>query len=148
MAKEGGEAVVVVHRPPLERVVVALRALQSHTKKDLRSLLGNEVRLFGYQLEVGRRRSEGRAAAGQQFAHNLVEGSLRRKRVAQVAPEQRRSFGLHRLRIDLQHVGPHRCLRCSKLGTLEQLIDQQRALVFAGVIQERARRLGCRQHAR
>lgn len=52
LAEECGEPVVVVHRPALERMVVALRALQAHTKEHLRGFFGDEMRLLRDQLEV------------------------------------------------------------------------------------------------
>ncbi len=35
LGEEGGEAVVIVHRPAIERMIMALRALNAHAHEDL-----------------------------------------------------------------------------------------------------------------
>ncbi len=41
LAEEGGESVVVVHRPAVEWVVVTLRALDARAHEDLGDILGD-----------------------------------------------------------------------------------------------------------
>ena len=45
LREEGGEAVVVVHRPAVERMVVALGALDAHAHEDLGDVLGRLQRV-------------------------------------------------------------------------------------------------------
>ena len=87
------------------------------------------MRLARDELEVGRCVRERRARRREQLAHRLIERPLLLKLLAQPTTEHRRALLLHRLRIDLQHVGPHRRLQRRELRSLQQLIDEPRALV-------------------
>ena len=147
LAEERGDAVVVVHRPPLERVVVALRALQSHAQEHLRGLLRDEMRLARDELEVGRRVRERRPRRSEQLAHRLVERALLLELRAQPTSEHRGALLLHRQRVDLQHVGPHRRLQCRERRPFEQFVDEPRALVRPRIGDKRAHRVWRRQRA-
>src|SRR5205807_6100701 len=72
-AEEGGEAVVVVLRPALERVVVALGALEADAEEDLGGGLGAGLRVAQGAVVVGRGPGVGAAPAGDQLAGELVE---------------------------------------------------------------------------
>ena len=73
LAEEGGEAVVVVHRPAVEGMVVALGALHPHAHEDLGHVLGRLQRVGLDLVEIRRRRGERAAAGGQQLPHDLVQ---------------------------------------------------------------------------
>ena len=53
--KERGHAVVIILRPPFERMVVTLRALQAGTEEDLRNRLDTIVGVGRGSIKVGRR---------------------------------------------------------------------------------------------
>ncbi len=65
LREEGGEAVVVVHRPAVERMVVALGALRADAHEDLGHVLGRLQRV-ALDLIVVRGRVLERAAAGRE----------------------------------------------------------------------------------
>ena len=69
--EEGGEAVVVVLRPALERVVVALGALDPDAQEELGRRLDRVLRVAADPVVVGGRVPEGRAVGGQQLADEL-----------------------------------------------------------------------------
>ena len=70
--EEGGEAVVVVLRPALERVVVALGALDADAEEELGGRLDRVLRVAADPVVVGRRVLEGRAVGREQLADELV----------------------------------------------------------------------------
>ena len=55
LAEERGKAVVVVHRPAIERVIVALRALSLDPHEDLGHVLGRLERVAFNLIEIRRR---------------------------------------------------------------------------------------------
>ena len=73
LREERGEAVVVVHRPAVERMVVALGALRAHAHEDLGHVLGGLQRVAFDLVEVGRRVLERAAVGAEQLLHHLVE---------------------------------------------------------------------------
>ena len=73
LGEEGGEAVVVIHGPTVEGVVVALSALDAHTAKNLGDIF-REGGWCGLGLViVGRWFLEGSAGGGKDFADNLID---------------------------------------------------------------------------
>ena len=64
--EERGELVVVVLRPVVERMVVALGALHADAEEDLGRRLGADVRVAQGAVVVGRRLLVGAAPAGDQ----------------------------------------------------------------------------------
>ena len=84
-----GHAVVVVLRPALERVVVALRALHPHAEEQLGRRLGEALRVLGDAVVVGRRVGERVAAGGEQLAHDLVERRVLRRSARGATPGSR-----------------------------------------------------------
>ena len=67
LREEGGEAVVVVHRPAVERMVVALGALDAHAHEHLGDVLRDLQRVGLVLVVVGGRILEG-AALGRRAA--------------------------------------------------------------------------------
>src|SRR5262245_7003062 len=72
LAEERSKAVVVVHRPAVERMIVALRALYARAEKRLSDVLCQKLRR-GFGLVIARRRIFKCPAAGRnEFGHDLV----------------------------------------------------------------------------
>src|SRR5438105_2879155 len=67
------DAVVVVLRPALERMVVTLRALDADAEEQLGGRLGGVLRVAAGPPVVGGRIAECAAAGGEQLAGKLVE---------------------------------------------------------------------------
>ena len=65
--------VIIVLRPTVERMVVALGALQSRAEEHLRGRLGACGWIAAGAIVVGRRRAVGAAAGGNQLANKLIE---------------------------------------------------------------------------
>ncbi len=145
--EERGEAVVVVLAVLLERMMVALGALQPHAEEELGRRLGQLRRIVGDAVVVGRAARVDRALGRDQLADELVE----------------RLVGAERLLDPVVH-GPHALLAqlvagvADQVGPLErpaggvlvvvdvlgrvageaqQAIDQLRALVGIGRLEER-----------
>ena len=76
LAEEGDEAAVVGHRPAVERMIVALRALDAGAEERLRGVL-RELQRIDFQLVVVRRGIiEVRAGGGDELARHLVDGHI------------------------------------------------------------------------
>ncbi len=75
--EEADEAVVIVLRPPVERMVVALRALHAHAREHLRHILRHSLRIVlalrQHGVKIHRRVTQIAARAGDLSAHELVE---------------------------------------------------------------------------
>src|SRR5262245_40300521 len=83
LAEERGEAVVVVHRPAVEGMIVTLRALDARAEKRLSDVLCQKLRR-GFGLVIARRGIVERPTAGwNEFRHNLVNGSAGANPLAQ-----------------------------------------------------------------
>ena len=76
VGEEGGEAVVVVHRPAVEGMVVALGALDPHSHEDLRDVLRRLERVALVLEVVCLRLGEGAPLGREQFAHQRVDGCV------------------------------------------------------------------------
>ena len=90
LGEEGVEAVVVVHRPAVERMVVALGALDAHAHEHLGDVLG-QLEAVELALVVVHRRDGHRAAVGgQEVDDDLVDRAVLADLVGQpVVVEQR-----------------------------------------------------------
>ena len=77
--EERRHAVVVVLRPALERMVVALGTLQASAKEHLRDRLDAVVGVGRRAIEVGRRVLERAALCDEQLAGELVVGHVARE---------------------------------------------------------------------
>ena len=125
LGEEGGEAVVVVLGPAVERVVVALGALDPHAHEHLGHTLGEGEGLGGCLVEVGGRVLERPSAGSQQLLHHLVHGHVLGKPLHQpVVVEEHGFVADGDGRADLEELGPlvHPDLR--ELLALEQLVNQ------------------------
>ena len=101
-----GPVVVVALRPAIERVIVALRALQPSPEEHLRGGLGQFLRLANRTKIVGRRVGVCAAAGGNdrpgEFIHRRVIGDA----IANPAVKQLHTFGVERAHLNVQQVGP------------------------------------------
>ena len=70
---EGLEAIVVIHRPAVERMVVALRALKAHSHEYLGDIFRNLQRVALDLIVIGGRIRKRAAVGGEEFLHDLVE---------------------------------------------------------------------------
>ena len=65
LGKEGREPKIVIHRPTVEGVVVALGALDAHAHEGLRDILREFERVALDLIEIGCGRLEARARGGE-----------------------------------------------------------------------------------
>ena len=80
--EERRKAVVVVLAPFLERMVVALGALQSHPQEHLRRVVDERTGFAELAIPLDRRRGLRAAAGGEDSAHELVVGHVLRQALA------------------------------------------------------------------
>ena len=74
--------VVIILRPFVERMIVALGAAQLRAEEDLRNRLGAGDRLANGPIKIRRRIVIGAAARGDEFARELVERLVLRHALA------------------------------------------------------------------
>ena len=74
LGKKSRKAVVVIHGPAVEGVVMTLCALDSRSHEDLGHVLGALLHIVLEFEVVGGRDLEGPAAGGKQLIDDLVEG--------------------------------------------------------------------------
>ena len=139
--KETGEAVVIIQRPTIERMVVALSTLNARAEEDLSEVLGRLLRRepFVGGVEVRRRLLDVAAVADDQFRNELIERPIRGHLV--VNP---RGVGPHRLLIaavlrlivdssDAEQLAPLHRPQVDELFAVEQRVDQLHTFVFDSV---------------
>ena len=73
LAEERGETVIVVHRPTIERMIVALGTLNPHSEKRLRDVLGKLAIVRLDLIEIRRRCVERAAFRGDHTSQQIVE---------------------------------------------------------------------------
>ena len=138
LGEERGEAVVIVHRPAVEGMVVALGALDAHAHEDLGGVFG-ELEHVLLDLEVvGGRVGEGAAFRGEHLADELVERHVAGDAFAQPLVVVESGFVGDLLRAvvegaDLQELGPFHHPHFGEFFAFEQFIDEGGAFVRAGV---------------
>jgi hypothetical protein len=137
LAEERGEPVVVVHRPAVERVVVALGALDAGAEEHLGDVLREELRgRLGLEVVDGRV-LERAARRREQFADDLVERRAGPDPVAEplvVELEPLRADAVDGA--DLEQLGPLHDPDVAELLAREQRIDQLLALLRVRVGEE------------
>ena len=144
LREEVREAVVVVHRPAVERMIVTLRALDAHAHEDLRGVLG-DLQGVGRHLIIVRRRLAERAAVGdEELAHNLVDRDVGKHLVAQPVEvgERRLLAELILPRTNLEQLGELHHPQVRELGPVQERLDEMLALGRA-LITEEALQLIC-----
>ena len=124
----GRQVIVLALRPALERMVVALIAVETHAQEQLGRVFH---RLFrrAEDLVVGRRRIFERRAAGRQDrVHELVVGHVARHGLLDPAAQGKRPLLAQELAIHLQQVGPLVGPQLDVVAAADQPIDQLVAL--------------------
>ena len=137
LREEGGEAVIVVLRPALERVVVALGALNAHAQEELRRGLDGRFGIAADPVIVGGRVLERRAVGRQQLADQLVHRQVALQALANPAMEDVGPLGLDQSAVRAEDVGELQGPEVVKLGTDEEPVDDVVAASGGGIRQER-----------
>src|SRR6266849_1205044 len=73
-SEEGRQAVIVLLRPLVERMVVTLGALQTDAEKHFAKGFGSALRIAQSAIKVGRRVVIGASFGGDQLAGKFIEG--------------------------------------------------------------------------
>ena len=121
--EEGGKLVVIVLRPAIERVVVALGTLHAHAEKNLGSGLGPGVGVAQGPVVVGSRLLVGAAPAGDQLPGQQVERLVVGHRLAEPFVEHLHALAIELLFLVAEQVGPFEGPELGILRPLEQGID-------------------------
>ena len=131
--KDARPVVVIVLRPAIKWMIVALRTLETGAEEQLRR--GNRAR---HGIAVGpiiiRRRIEIAAAApANQFTHELIHRLVARDALTNPLVKGLHAFPIQNLLLVLQQIRPFHRPKIGELGTFEQLIHEPRALALASV---------------
>ena len=130
LCEERREAVVVVERPAVERVIVALRALDAHAHEDLRRILG-ELQRVRLDLVIGRGRVvESAARSRQQALHDVVQRRVGQHLVPQPLEVEQRALRIDHVvaRADFEQLGPFHHPQVGEFLAAEQPVHQPVAL--------------------
>ena len=124
----GGRLVILILCPALERVVVALVAVEACGQKKVRCVLHDRVRFTQNLVVRGGRVVLVRAAGGDHFVGELVVWRVAGDLVANPFAELRRALGAEELAVHLQQVGPLVCPVVDVVFVADQFVDQLVAL--------------------
>ena len=137
LGKEVGEAVVVVHRPTIEWMVVALGALDPHSQEHLRHIFCHLQRVGFVLVVVGGRIAERASLAREKFAKELVDWHISLDPLLQpVVVEQHRLVGDLGRGADHQQFRPLHHPHLDEFLPLEQAIHEVLALGGVGALQK------------
>ena len=106
VAKEGSQAVIVVERPVVKRVVMTTGALKPNAQKHLGDGFGGGVRIAIGAIETRRRIRPRRALRREQLADERAQGGVGGDLITQPALEDPDAFRTHRLFFVAQQVRP------------------------------------------
>ena len=134
--EERGHAVVVVLRPALERMVVALGALHANAEEELGGRFRQILRIACDAVKISRRVGERASPGNQQIADDLVEWDISFDLLAQPILVDVRPLLLDSLAAATQHVGPFQRPEVRIFRAFQQAVDQSGALVAIGAVQE------------
>ena len=126
MREQVGPIVVVVLRPAVEGMVVALGALQSRAEEHLGGRLGARCRITVGTIEVRGGIAVSAAVGGDQLADEPIERLVLSDALANPVVEVLDTFFVERMRFDPQQVRPFQRPKVRELRTLEQPIDESR----------------------
>ena len=148
LREEGGEAVIVVLGPALERVVVALGALDADAQEELGGRLDGVLRVAADPVVVGGGIRVGRAVGGQELADELVHRHVPLECRADPAVEDVGPLGLDQAAVGAEDVGELEGPEVVELGPVEQPVDHLVAAVASAGGQELLDLLGRGQESR
>src|SRR5262245_25835994 len=146
LAEERCEAVVVVHRPAVEGMIVALRALDARAEKRLSNILCQKLRR-GFGLVITRCRiGECPAARWNRFGHNLVNRSAGANLLAQPLIIESQTLRAHAIiGADLEELSPPHHPQIEKFFAFHECVDELVTLVGGLIAEKRSSLFGCRQ---
>ncbi len=141
LGEEGGEAVVVVHGPAVEGVIVALGTLDAGAHEDLGDVFGEFEDVLLDLIEVGGGAGECAALCGKELADEFVERHVGGDTFAEPLVVVERGFVGDLLRTivegaDLHELGPFHDPHLGELLAAQQFIDENVALFGAGIGEE------------
>src|SRR5256885_1677021 len=102
--KEVGPVVVIVLRPAVERMIVALGALQARAEEHLRRRFGARGGIAVGTVEIRRGTAVGAAAGSDEFAHEFVQRLFFDDALANPMMEVLHAFLVERMGFDAQEV--------------------------------------------
>ena len=134
LREETSKSVIVVHRPAIERMVVTLRALQTHAHEDLGHVLRHLQRLALNLIVVGGWIGKRAAITGQNFLHDFVDRHIVSNFVLQPVEVEQRVLVTNLIGsvgADLKQFSPLHHPHFNELFTVEQLVHQLVAFIPA-----------------
>lgn len=136
--EHGGPIVVIVLGPAVERVVVALGAIEAGAEEDLGDGEGAVDGSAVGAMKVGGWMAVGAAAGGDQFAGHDIEGFVAFDAVADPAVEDDHALAVEGAFLDAQEVGPFQRPEIGELGTFKGGVDGARPFVRGRIVDEGA----------
>ena len=134
LGKERGEAVIIVHGPAIEGMIVTLRTLGANAHEDLSHILRRLQGVALNLIEVGGRSLECPAAGGDHLPHDFVDWRLSGQLVGQPARVLVGRLVTHTVvTLDQQQLGPLHRPDFTELLAIEESIDQCLAFVRRGI---------------
>ena len=118
--EERGQLMVIVLRPAIERMVVALGTLHADAEKNLGGRLGPAVGVAQGPIVIGGRLVVGAAAAGDQFAGEFIERLVAGDGVADPFIKDLHAAPVELLFLIAEQIGPFESPELGKLGTFQQ----------------------------
>ena len=130
LAEERGKPVVVVHRPAVEGMIVALGTLDPQAHEHLGHVLGRFQRVTLDLVKIGGRVPERAAAGGQQLANHLVQRLVAGYSIGEPGGVEEGRLVAHLVaRLNHQQLGPFHRPNLGKLLPLDQPLDELAPLV-------------------
>ena len=126
----GAERVILVLGPALERMIVALVAVETNTQEGLRDILGHFARITECAEIIAGRVFEGASLGEDEVAHQLIVGTIGRELFLNPAAENPHALSAEVLRIALEQVGEFVGPEPGEGGGTDQFIDQSFALLL------------------
>src|SRR5262249_44284770 len=127
--KRRPDAVVIVLRPALEGMVVALGALNADPEEELGRRFGGVLRIAAGAPVIGGRIVIGATAGGEQLPGELIEGLVIADALVQPEPELLHAGWIELLRVGAQNVAGHQRPERRVVVGIDERVNQLIALV-------------------
>ena len=127
---------VIILSPSLERMIVALRTLNSHTHKQLSRSFGAIIGSVGRPVEVGRGHMIGAPFSSQQLSTELIERNVFREGTHDPFVILVHAVGGHLLFTEFQQIAPAQRPEPGVFGTLKDRLNQLGPLVAGRIVQK------------